>query len=238
MRILIVDDVPAMRHFLRLILAEFRLAEVDQAGDGARAVQLLRQHRYDLVLLDLNMPLLDGFKVLAILRQSDPPERPTPVIIVTTFHGPETDERAHGLGVEHVLSKPVQASELLTAIRSIVGATRPSSAYDADRRRGERMLLQVAVTFEHEPPIQAETSDLTPFGAFIACDHVRPIGTRVRLALRLPHLAEAVLVDCHVVHVREQAIGALPRGFGVRFIHDDPAAYRRLLMAFTSPDEG
>ncbi len=235
MRILIVDDVPAMRHFLELMLHEFKATAIDQAEDGLRAVQLFRQQRYDLVLLDLNLPLMDGLKVLGAIRQSEPRDRPTHVIIISTQAGPDAVEKAQRLGVRHVLSKPLKAATLHGAIREELGMPSPSRP-GSERRGGERLRIPAVVLIEGEwQAINARTWDISATGAFISTEEVRPVGTRATLKLEFPHLQLPLTVECRIIHVREQPVGDMPQGIGVQFVHSDPEAERRFLAIFVSP---
>ena len=89
---------------------------VDLAYDGERALQLLEVERYDLVLLDLNLPKLDGMSVLRTLRQTD---RETRVLILSARSG--TADKVDGLdaGANDYLSKPFALAELEARIRSL-----------------------------------------------------------------------------------------------------------------------
>src|SRR5438477_12569733 len=106
-----------MRRFLQMALASLREASIEEAGDGVQALRLLTENRYDLVLLDLNLPLLDGMKVLTKLRSSEPATRKTPVIIVSTVHDEELLARVRSLGSVHILPKPAEAFRLLDMSR-------------------------------------------------------------------------------------------------------------------------
>src|SRR5215210_3212421 len=67
-RVLIVDDVPALRELFRLALADSRFQVVGEAGDGVEAVQLARTTRPDVILLDVSMPRMDGLQAIPLLH--------------------------------------------------------------------------------------------------------------------------------------------------------------------------
>ena len=75
-RILIVDDDPAVRHMLGDVLRQRSLV-VDETGDGAEAIELLKQNRYAVILLDLLMPVTDGFQVLEAMASDELHSPPT-----------------------------------------------------------------------------------------------------------------------------------------------------------------
>ena len=237
MRILIVDDVAAVRQFLQLALGEFRRAEIDEAGDGAQAIQLLKQHKYDLVLLDLHLPVFDGFKVLSLLRQGEGDGPRTPVIVVSTLQEDSAVERVRALGVEHVLPKPLRAHLLQQAIRSVLGLddTTAPGGEPAERRKMPRASLSLVVEIGGEVTFRGTTSDASPFGVFVLTEQVPPVGTHVTVSLEFPHLPEPLRASGEVVHVRTELLGGLPSGFAVRFDGGDNELYARLHRAFESP---
>ena len=114
--VLVVDDEAAVRTFLGRLLTEHGY-HVGFAPDGPSAVEAVLLGRPDVVLLDVNIPGMDGFEVCRRLR-SDPASRLTPIIIVTALDARE--ERVKGLeaGADDFLTKPVDTHELLARVRS------------------------------------------------------------------------------------------------------------------------
>ena len=112
MRLLLIEDE---RTLCDAVARRLRRSgySVDLAYDGERALQLLEVERYDLVLLDLNLPKLDGMSVLRTLRQTD---RETRVLILSG-----TADKVDGLdaGANDYLSKPFALAELEARIRSL-----------------------------------------------------------------------------------------------------------------------
>jgi two-component system chemotaxis response regulator CheY len=107
-RVLIVEDSPAMRHLLTLTVQRLPGVAIDQASDGVEALVAIKGAKspYELVFLDLNMPIMDGMKLLAKLR-SDGALARTTVAIVTTDESAESEEQARTLGARYFLRKPV-----------------------------------------------------------------------------------------------------------------------------------
>ncbi|MFO0584527.1 MAG: response regulator [Anaeromyxobacter sp.] len=121
-RALIVDDSPSMRR--QLFHALRRVGELDavEATDGADAWRKLAGAKFDLVLTDVNMPILDGLKLVSMVR-SGGAHQATPVVVITT-EGAEADrQRAMRLGATAYLVKPVQAQQVIETVRALLPAT-------------------------------------------------------------------------------------------------------------------
>ena len=116
-RVLLVDDDALVRAGLRLILSSAEdLQVVGEADDGARAVAAVREHRPDVVLMDIRMPEMDGITATAALRRLDAPPQ---VIVLTTFHADEQVMGALRAGAAGFLVKDTPPAEIVTAVRLI-----------------------------------------------------------------------------------------------------------------------
>ena len=113
-RALVVDDSRAIREAMTSMLGREGWI-VDVAEDGARALQMTRQLRYDLVVTDLEMPELSGFDLIAHLRK-DERFKTTPIVIITSRANPEHRRRARDLGVRALVAKPITRRKLLEAL--------------------------------------------------------------------------------------------------------------------------
>ncbi|MBV8757710.1 MAG: response regulator [Deltaproteobacteria bacterium] len=113
-RALVVDDSRAIREAMTSMLGREGWI-VDVAEDGARALQMTRQLRYDLVVTDLEMPELGGFELIAHLRKDDR-FKTTPIVIITSRANPEHRRRAKDLGVRALVAKPITRRKLLEAL--------------------------------------------------------------------------------------------------------------------------
>ena len=129
-RVLTVEDDPIVRADLRLILEDNGFDVCAGARDGLEAVELAREHAPDLVLIDLNLPRLDG--VEATRRILD--ERAVPVVALTGYASGGAIERAREAGaVEHV-TKPFSVPQLLRAVRAaLAGRVEPEADHFALR---------------------------------------------------------------------------------------------------------
>lgn len=153
-RILIADDQEMNVTVLSMILATAGYRDVSVTTDAREVAALQRRHNYDLIVLDLHMPHLSGFEVLARLKEADPKGCP-PVLVVTAAS--EHMLRALSAGARDFVCKPYEAPEMLSRIRDILEARLPRGAsrgevpatahYDAltglpDRQLFQRMLEQ------------------------------------------------------------------------------------------------
>jgi two-component system cell cycle response regulator len=133
-RLLIVEDSVTMRRVMRRFLAETGY-EIFEAGDGEEALRVAARERPDVILLDRQIPLLDGYGVLASLRE-DPELGEVPVVLVTS-HG-EPDEVADGLtrGAHDYLRKPFEQQELVARVHA---AMRTKALQDELRARNAQL---------------------------------------------------------------------------------------------------
>jgi len=116
-RVLLVDDDALVRAGLRMILSSADDMEVvGEADDGARAVDAVREHRAEVVLMDIRMPDTDGIAATAALRLLDTPPH---VIVLTTFQADEQVMSALRAGADGFLLKDTPPAEILSAIRLV-----------------------------------------------------------------------------------------------------------------------
>jgi two-component system chemotaxis response regulator CheY len=122
-RVLIVEDSPAMRQLLSLAIQRLPGVQIDEAGDGVAALKALKTattNPYDLVFLDLNMPVMDGMKLLGKLRE-DPSSSNTTVAVVTTTENSETEKQARTLGAKYFVRKPVNRRAVEKILTEVFG---------------------------------------------------------------------------------------------------------------------
>jgi CheY-like chemotaxis protein len=126
--ILIVDDDPTIRAMFARALKS--LGEVDQAGNGGDALRLLSAKKYGVVLLDLHMPVIDGFVILHTLATKPGPNRDTPIYVITADVSDQTRIRALQRHAVFFLTKPVPIGTLMALVESTLkkaGASRPAA---------------------------------------------------------------------------------------------------------------
>ncbi len=119
-RILVVDDEPANRDLLQALLTASGHQGVRCVAEPRDVVRIAREWRADIILLDLNMPVYDGYSVLEELRGSAQPDEYLPVLVLTADSRPEAKQRALRLGATDFLSKPFDPVEVLLRIGNLL----------------------------------------------------------------------------------------------------------------------
>lgn len=114
--VLVVDDDPAFRELMVNGLKTLPELDIHEAPGGGHALRLLGARPFDLVVLDLHMPLIDGFVVLRALRTRQGLNDKTAICVVTADESPETRARAMELGVSMYMTKPVIMTTALAII--------------------------------------------------------------------------------------------------------------------------
>src|SRR5579863_3181729 len=114
--VLLVEDDPKMHEVLHALLQEDHIV-LDHAPDAEHALKLVRTKSYDLVLLDLGLPGMNGFEVLRQLKENPPP-RPLPVIVLTAWNSTNDKLRGFELGAVDYLTKPFETAELRARVRA------------------------------------------------------------------------------------------------------------------------
>ena len=112
--ILIVDDEPAVRYAMERWL-KLRGFEVDTAADGAEAVEKCGGCAYETVIMDIEMPRMNGVEAIRIIKRD---RHATPIIVLTGFVNDL--ERLHDVTVEDILTKPIRMHELENAIQGAI----------------------------------------------------------------------------------------------------------------------
>jgi two-component system chemotaxis response regulator CheY len=122
--VLVVDDSAAIRKILNRVLRQTGMAigTIHEAGDGQEALDLLKSHRPNLILTDINMPKMDGLQLLAALKASDD-WRPIPVVMITTEGGETKVAEAVRLGAAGYVRKPFTADQIK---EKLVGVLEPA----------------------------------------------------------------------------------------------------------------
>jgi DNA-binding NtrC family response regulator len=116
-RILVVDDEDALRTVLSSELAGEGY-QVASAADGEEAIKIIDSATFDLILLDIKMPNVDGFEVLKFVKERQPK---TKVIMLTGFADLKNAIESKKLGAEDFVSKPYDLVDLLTTVERVLG---------------------------------------------------------------------------------------------------------------------
>jgi DNA-binding NarL/FixJ family response regulator len=142
-RVLVADDHPVVRAGLVAVIVEHTdLALVAQAENGERAVTLFREHRPDVVLMDLRMPVMDGVGAIRAITAEFPAAR---ILALTTYEGDVDIRRALEAGARGYLLKDMLLTEVITAVHAV--------------RRGERVIPPTVAARLAEFPAPSGLSD-------------------------------------------------------------------------------
>ncbi|NOR49786.1 MAG: response regulator [Desulfuromonadales bacterium] len=119
-KVLVVEDSPTMRQLIVFALKRIRGFQIVEANDGVDGLKKLSAEKFDLILTDINMPIMDGLKLVSMVR-SDPNYKETPIIVITTEGATEDRERALALGANEYITKPIQTMKILETVRRLMG---------------------------------------------------------------------------------------------------------------------
>ena len=116
---LVVEDSPMMRQLLVFALARIKKLTVTEADDGVDGLRKLAAGKYDLIITDINMPIMDGLKLVKRIR-TDSVHKDVPVIVITTEGSKEDRERAMALGASAYITKPIQAPQVIETVKELL----------------------------------------------------------------------------------------------------------------------
>jgi two-component system chemotaxis response regulator CheY len=119
-KVLVVEDSPTMRQLIVFALKRIRGFQIVEANDGVDGLKKLSAEKFDLILTDINMPIMDGLKLVSMVR-NDPNYKETPIIVITTEGATEDRERALALGANEYITKPIQTMKILETVRKLMG---------------------------------------------------------------------------------------------------------------------
>jgi two-component system chemotaxis response regulator CheY len=117
--ILIVEDSPTMRQLIMFSLKRMGDCALVEASDGVDGWKKLSGQEFDLILTDINMPVMDGLKLVSLIR-NDEKKKNIPIIIITTEGAEEDRKRGLSLGANDYISKPIQSHTLLEVVKKYI----------------------------------------------------------------------------------------------------------------------
>lgn len=116
---LIVEDSPMMRQLLVFAMSRIKNMGIVEADDGVDALKKLASTKFDIIITDINMPIMDGLKLVKRVR-SDPVYKQVPIVIITTEGAEEDRQRALGLGANAYITKPIQAPQVISTVKELL----------------------------------------------------------------------------------------------------------------------
>lgn len=183
-RVVIADDESIIRMDLREMLTNLGYLVVAETGDGVSAVNLARELRPDLVIMDIKMPDLDGIQAAKILTE----ERIAPVLLLTAFSQQELIDGAKEAGVVGYIVKPFRESELVPAIEVALARFREFKALEKELN-DTRNILETRKIVERAKGVLMDTQGLKEAEAF---RKIQKLSMNTRKSMR--EVAEAILL--------------------------------------------
>jgi two-component system chemotaxis response regulator CheY len=117
--ILIVEDSPTMRQLISFALKRIRGVRIVEAGDGVDGLKKISVEKFDMIFTDINMPVMDGLKLISLVRE-DPNQKGVPIVVITTEGAQEDRQRALALGANDYITKPIQPNRILEVARQLL----------------------------------------------------------------------------------------------------------------------
>jgi len=108
-----------MRQLIAFALKRIRGVRIVEANDGVDGLKKLSTERFDLILTDINMPIMDGLKLVSLVR-NDNNYKTIPIVVITTEGAQEDRERALALGANDYITKPIQPTKILEVAKSLL----------------------------------------------------------------------------------------------------------------------
>ena len=118
-KVLVVEDSPTMRQLIIFALKRIRGLSIVEAGDGVDGLKKLSSDKFDLIFTDINMPIMDGLKLVSLAR-NDPGYKTVPIVIITTEGASEDRERALAIGANDYITKPIQTVRIIEVARKLL----------------------------------------------------------------------------------------------------------------------
>ena len=118
-RVLIVDDSPTMRQLLAFALKRLPGVVISEAANGVDGLKKITGERFDLIFTDINMPVMDGLKLVSLVRK-DAALNNIPIVVISTEGAEEDRNRAFALGANDYVTKPVQSPQVQEVARRLL----------------------------------------------------------------------------------------------------------------------
>ncbi|ABY35212.1 MULTISPECIES: ANTAR domain-containing response regulator [Chloroflexus] len=183
-RLVIADDESIIRMNLKETLVSLGYLVVGEAGDGVSVINLARELRPDLVLMDIKMPKLDGIQAARILTE----EKIAPVLLLTAYSDRDLVERAKEAGVVNYIVKPFREAELLPAIE--IAIARYQEFLEMDRQVADlKETLETRKLVERAKGILMDTQGLKEAEAF---RKIQQLSMNTRKSMK--EIAQAILL--------------------------------------------
>ncbi|MCX6014417.1 MAG: response regulator [Chloroflexales bacterium] len=188
LRLVIADDESIIRMNLRETLVGLGYLVVGDAGDGLSAINLARELRPDLVIMDIKMPKLDGIQAAKVLTE----EKIAPVLLLTAYSDRELVDRARDAGVVNYIVKPFREAELLPAIE--IALARFAEFNTINKELGDlKDTMETRKLVERAKGVLMDTQGLKEQDAF---RKIQQLSMNTRKSMR--EIAQAILLTAQI----------------------------------------
>jgi len=188
LRLVIADDESLIRMNLKETLVGLGYLVVGEAGDGVSVVNLARELRPDLVIMDIKMPKLDGIQAAKVLTE----DKIAPVLLLTAYSDRELVDRAREAGVVNYIVKPFRDAELLPAIE--IAMARYAEFQEIDKKIGDlQETLETSKLVERAKGVLMDTQGLKEQEAF---RKIQQLSMNTRKSMR--EIAQAILLTAQI----------------------------------------
>jgi two-component system, response regulator PdtaR len=188
LRLVIADDESLIRMNLKETLVGLGYLVVGEAGDGVSVVNLARELRPDLVIMDIKMPKLDGIQAAKVLTE----DKIAPVLLLTAYSDRELVDRAREAGVVNYIVKPFRDAELLPAIE--IAMARYAEFQEMDKKIGDLSeVLETRKLVERAKGVLMDTQGLKEQEAF---RKIQQLSMNTRKSMR--EIAQAILLTAQI----------------------------------------
>jgi len=188
LRLVIADDESLIRMNLKETLVGLGYLVVGEAGDGVSVVNLARELRPDLVIMDIKMPKLDGIQAAKVLTE----DKIAPVLLLTAYSDRELVDRAREAGVVNYIVKPFRDAELLPAIE--IAMARYAEFQEMDKKIGDLTeVLETRKLVELAKGVLMDTQGLKEQEAF---RKIQQLSMNTRKSMR--EIAQAILLTAQI----------------------------------------
>ena len=117
--VLVVEDSPTMRQLIVFALKRIRGLNITEENDGVDGLKKISAEKFDLILTDINMPIMDGLKLVSLVR-NDPAHKDVPIVIITTEGATEDKDRAMAIGANDYITKPIQTIKIIEVAKRLL----------------------------------------------------------------------------------------------------------------------
>lgn len=202
MRILIVEDEKHLNDLLYdYVLDKYEFAIIDQIYDGFEAINIINEHKYDLILLDVMLPNIDGFEICKKIRE----KYHTPIIMLSALSDEENQVKGYNLGIDEYITKPYSPKLVIKKIEAILGRYKDKNDTDLIQYGVLKYNLDKHIVFVEDEEITLNKKEWDLFTLFVNNKGI--LFSRDSLLDKVwgyDYFGDARTVDTHIKRLRQK----------------------------------